>query len=91
MAGGIQAFQLDSLADPDDVSFAETSIDASDARRGGCVCQHGRMRCLDQPGISTCVVQMLVRIEDLGDLPAPSAGSLQTQAPFQRIDGKGLP
>src|SRR5688572_14704605 len=70
VARRIQAFQLHCAADADYVTLAEPAIHAADAPRRGRVSQYLRSRGAGEADVSARVVPVLVRVEDLRDLPA---------------------
>src|SRR5262249_41244363 len=87
---GVQALQLDSPADTDDVPLGQTLIDTADARRSSGVGQYAGAGCADQPSVAARMVEVLVGIEDLRNLPTPGACSIQAAPPLQRVHGQGL-
>ena len=87
---GVEAFELHGTPDLDDVPPGEAPIHAADARRGGRVRGYLRVGCGPQAGIAAGVVGVLVRVENLRDLPAALARRLQAQPPLERIDGERL-
>jgi len=66
---GIHALEHDGPADLDDVAFIQSAIDTADALGRPRVGKDLGLRRCDQSFIPASVVQVLVRVEDLGDGP----------------------
>ena len=90
MARRVQAFQLDGLANLDDISSLHAAVHAGNFPGSfvmrddlGTGCRHHR-------GVATGVVMVLMRVEDLGDLPAFSLGCSQAFLVVQRVYSQRL-
>src|SRR4030095_13844581 len=86
----VHAFELDGLADLDHVAGLHAAIHAGDARAGTVVRDHLGAGRRDDGRVAAGVVVVLVRVEDLRDLPALGLGGSQALLVVQGIDGEGL-
>ena len=78
------------LADLDHVAGLDAAIHAGDARAGAVVRDHLGAGGSDHGRIAAGVVVVLVRVENLRDLPALRLGGGQALAVVQRIDRERL-
>ena len=91
VAGRIEAFELDGAADADDIALGKTAIDAADGGSGA------RMREDRSAGgglhgaIAGRVVEVMMGVQDLRDVPAALARSSQHQVGIERIDRERVP
>ena len=89
--GRIEALQFDAAADADGVAVVQADIDAADQRRGRGMREDPRAGGGAQRLIARGVVAMMMRVEDLRDLPAvrrarvcscaASSGSMASASP----------
>ena len=86
----VQAFQLDGLADLDHIARPYTAVHAADA--AGCLVMGNHLGSGGRHHgcVATRVVEVLVGVEQLGDLPAAYFGGCQAFLVIQRIDGQCL-
>ena len=89
VAGRVEAFELDRLADLDDVAGLEAARHAGDLVLGVGVGQHLGAGRRDHLGIAADMVAVLVGVEDLGDGPALRLAA-QAFLMIQRIDRQRL-
>ena len=86
----VEAFELDGLADLDDIAGAQSATHLRDAVLGIDVGEHRRLGRGDHLLIATGVVAVLVGIEDLRDGPAFGLGRSQTFLVVERVDRERL-
>src|SRR5262250_3349243 len=86
----IQAFELDGLADLDDIAGAQPAIDARDPVLRVGMCQHLGAGRRDYLLVAAGVVAVLMGVEDLCDRPPPRAGESEALLVVERIDREGL-
>ncbi len=86
--GGIERFELDGLADLDDVPGAKPAIDTRNALTGILVRQQLGAGRSDHGAVAAGMIAVLVRIQNLSDLPAVLLGRGQALLMIQRIDGQ---
>lgn len=86
VAGRVQAFQFDVPADLDHVPGLHAAVHAFDLARGLVVRDHLGAGGRHHGRVAAGVVVVLVRVEDLRDLPALDPGRVQGFFMVQRID-----
>ena len=88
VAGGVEGLKLDRLADLHHVASFQPYIQARDLVLGAVMGQHLRPGGADHGFVAANVVAVLVRVEDLSDLPTARLGAVQTLAMIERVDGE---
>ena len=91
VARRVQNLELHGLAHLDDVAGAEPTRHSRDLVLRVLVRQDPGAGLLDHRVIAARVVAMLVRVEDLGDVPALLPGGLQALPVVEGIDRERLP
>jgi hypothetical protein len=87
---GIEAFELDGLANPDQIAGLDPPVHAGDFSASLVVRDDlGPGGCHDGV-IAAGVIPMLVGVEQLGDLPAPNLRPRQAFFMIDRVDGECL-
>ena len=84
----IEHFQLHRLADLDDVARPEPSIDTGNALPRVLVCEQLGAGRRNHSAVAAGVIAVLMRVQDLRDLPAVIFGRGQAFLMIQRIDGE---
>jgi hypothetical protein len=90
MPRGVERLQLDALADLDRVAGGEPAIDSRDALRRIPMRQQPGAGGRDHGAIAAGMVAVLVRVQDLGDLPTVLLRRGQTLLVIQGIDRQRL-
>jgi len=82
----VQAFELDRVADLDDVTRNDATIHVRNTRARILVCNDSCTRCFNNALVTACVVAVFVRVEDLRDCPAAVFRNGQAFVVVKRID-----
>src|SRR5437763_256036 len=90
VARRVEAFELDTLADFDDIAGLETSVDALDLVLGAGMRQQFGMGRADDLVVAAGMVAMMMRVEYLGDVPALGFGRGQALLVIERVDRQRL-
>ena len=90
VAGRVHAFELDGLADLDHVAGLDAAIHAGNARAGTVMRDHLGPGRGDDGRIAAGMVVVLVRVENLRDLPALRLGGGQAFLVVQGVDRERL-
>ena len=90
VARGVQTLKLDAAAHADDVARRKADIDSTDTLGGACVCKDARLGCPHEARISAGVIAVLVRIQDLPDLPTARLRCGKATLPVERVHGERL-
>jgi hypothetical protein len=90
VAGRIQRFQLDRLTDLHHVAGLQPHVLAGDLVPGPVMGQHLGAGRTHHGLVAADMVAVLVRVEDLGYLPAAFLGAGETLLVIERVDGKRL-
>jgi hypothetical protein len=90
MPGGVEALELERTPDANNIALAQAPVDATDAVGGTRVCENLRLGRIYEPRVTTGMVEVLVRVEDLGNGPPLLPRCIQAQAPLQGVYGQGF-
>ena len=90
VAGRVETAQLHGAADANDVARGETAVDAADAARRSRMREQLRSGRADEARIAAGVIAVLVRIQNLPDLPAARLRGRETPPPVEGIHRKGF-
>jgi hypothetical protein len=91
VARRVEAFELDRLADLDDIAGAKPAVDALDPVPRIGMRQELRAGGGDHRGIAAGVVAMLMRVENLRDAPALRLGGGEAFLMIERVDRQRFP
>jgi hypothetical protein len=90
MPGGIEALELERTPDANNIALAQAPVDATDAAGGTRVRENLRPGRIYETRVTTGMVEVLVRVEDLRNGPALLPRCIEAQAPLQGVYGQGL-
>src|SRR5688572_5568582 len=90
MPGRVQTLQLDGTTHTNHIALLQTAVHAADTSGRIRMSQNFRACRSNESGIAPGMVAMLVRVQDLRDLPALGFGGLEHTSPFQRVNGERL-
>ena len=90
MSRRVQAFELNSAANLDDITAQQTAIHTADTRRSARMRQYFCAGNAAQPLIATGVVEMLVRVENLCDGVTARLRQCPYTLPVQRVHRQGI-
>ncbi len=86
----VETLELQRASDPDHVALLQAAIDTPDPTCRARVGQHLGAGGPHQALVASRMVEVLVRVEDLGNGPALLPRHIQTQLPLQRIHRQGF-
>ena len=90
VAGGVEALELDRAPDADEVAALEARSTPPMRRAAPACASTCAPVAAIEPGVAAGVVAVLVRVEDLRDLPAAAPRGIKAQPPLERIDRERL-
>jgi hypothetical protein len=90
MPGSVEALELERTPDANNIALAQAPVDATDAAGGTRVRENLRLGRTYEPRVTSGMVEVLVRVEDLGNGPALLPRCIEAQAPLQGVHGQGF-
>jgi hypothetical protein len=90
MSRGIEALELERAPDAYNISLTQAPVDASDATGCAGVREYLRPGGPYEPLVAPGVIEVLVRVEDLGNGPALLKRRVEAEAPLEGVYGQGF-
>ena len=90
VSGRVQAFELDGLADVDDIAGAHAAVHVRDALTGVLVGNDLGTGRPDHALVAARMVPVLVGVQDLSDMPALVTGNGEAFLVLEGVDGQRL-